>query len=107
RRRIRPEPKRRQVQPHGSEQRGGEIASCTPDTRVFVADDREQVDQAEPDALSVIAGHAPPEVDQSAEGVVDMAAADVEVRDEQLRLDVIGVVRRLLTSAVEGNTGRT
>src|SRR3954447_21230922 len=69
--------------------------------RVVVADDLEQLDQVAASPLPVRAGGAPDRFDEPDEGVLDMAAQQVDVRDEDLRVDVVGVRRGYCTSLVD------
>ena len=84
--------------------------------RVGGSDHGEELNQSSPDAFAVVSREAPDQLDQPAEGVLHMATADVEVGDEELRVDVVrplgGCVARLVevgTSSAgdEANTGET
>ena len=84
--------------------------------RVGGSDHGEELNQSSPDAFAVVSREAPDQLDQPAEGVLHMATADVEIGDEELRVDVVrplgGCAARLVEVGAsragdEANTGET
>src|SRR4029079_14630797 len=51
-----------------------------------------ELNQASPDALTVVSRQASHQLDQPTEAVVDMDATDVQVGHEELGVDVIGTL---------------
>ena len=74
----------------GSEQQRREPAARADDARVGVADQREQLEQSLAHRSALVGGKQREQVEQAIERVVDVAAGEVEVGDEQLRVDVGG-----------------
>ena len=73
-----------------SEEGGGELLAAAEDAGVVVADGAEEAEQVLAGAVAVVAGGAPDQLDEPVEGVVDVAAEQVEVGHQDLGVDVVG-----------------
>jgi len=72
------------------EQARGQSATRLGNPRVGGSDHGEELNQASPDAFTLVSRQAADQLDQPTEAVVDVAAADIEVGNEELGVDVVG-----------------
>ena len=87
--------------PVALEQRAGELLTSLENPRVGVADRGEQAQQVLARLIAVLVRRPADELDQPVEGVIDVAAEQVEVGDEGLGVDVVGPGGRVGTRGVE------
>jgi hypothetical protein len=59
--------------------------------RVGRTDNSEQFDQTHAHSFAVVPGQPLDQVDEPSERVLDVTAADIQIRDQELRLDVVGM----------------
>src|SRR5690349_14891297 len=89
-----------------SEQRGRQVLPSPEHTGVVVADGAEEAEEVLAGLVAVVAGGTTDQVDEAVERVLDVAAEHVEIGDQRLGVDVVGVRGGGVAGGVEVGTLR-